>query len=185
VKVCEDAAILESRAALARYDLVFLAMYNASTPTLSDSAKENLLNFVQNGKGFTVAHLASASFSEWPEFRRLCGRVWVMRTSGHGPRSVFDCKIAKKDDPIVKGLEDFKADDELYAKLQGDTPINVLAEAYSDWSKNTEPLVFTLEYGSGRVFHEAFGHDTKALDNPAIRTIIQRGCQWAATGKVD
>jgi type 1 glutamine amidotransferase len=82
-------------------------------------------------------------------------------------------------------LEDFEADDELYVKLLGDAPINVLVEADSDWSKKTEPLAFTLEYGKGRVFHEAFGHDAKAIRNPSVQKLIQRGCEWAATGKVD
>jgi type 1 glutamine amidotransferase len=185
VKISEEAGVLESKSTLQRYDLVFLAMYNAKTPTLTDAAKENLLSFVQGGKGFVVAHLASASFKEWPEFQKLCGRYWVMGKSGHGPRNKFKVTIADPYDPITKGLQDFEADDELYAKLLGDEPIKVLATADSDWSKKTEPLVFTLTYGQGRVFHEAFGHDGKALDNPSIRTIIVRGCQWAATGKVD
>jgi uncharacterized protein len=184
VKICEDAGILDSNSSLQRYDLVFLAMYNAKTPTLSATAKENLLNFVKGGKGFAVSHLGSASFKEWDEFKGLCGRAWVMGTSGHGPRSVFKVRIADANDPITKGLADFEADDELYAKMQGDVPIHVLATADSDWSHQTEPLAFTLEYGRGRVFHEAFGHDGKALANPAVKTIIQRGCEWAATGKV-
>lgn len=185
VKVSEDAGVLESKASLDRYDLVFLAMYNAKTPTLTDEAKENLLNFVKSGKGFAVSHLASASFKEWTEFQKLCGRYWVMGKSGHGPRGKFMVKIAESSDPIVKGLQDFEADDELYAKLQGDEPIKVLTTADSDWSKKTEPLVFTLNYGQGRVFHEAFGHDGKALENPNVRTIIVRGCLWAATGKAE
>jgi type 1 glutamine amidotransferase len=185
VKISEDAGILDSKATLARYDLVFLHLYNAKTPTLSDAAKENLLGFVNGGKGFVVSHLSSASFKEWPEFKKLCGRYWVMGTSGHGPRSVFKAKVAKKDDPITKGLEDFEADDELYAKLQGDTPITVLVEADSDWSKRTEPLAFTLPYGNGRVFHQAFGHDGKAIKNPSVAKLIQQGCEWAATGKVE
>lgn len=185
VKVCEDAGVLESAASLGRYDLVFLALYNAKTPTLTDAAKENLLGFVKGGKGFAVAHLASASFKEWPEFGKLCGRNWVMGTSGHGPRSVFKARIANQEHPITKGLADFEADDELYAKLQGEAPINVLVEADSDWSKKTEPLVFTLEYGQGRVFHEAFGHDVKALQHPTVQKIIARGCEWAVTGKAE
>ena len=76
-------------------------------------------------------------------------------------------------------------DDELYATLQGETTINVLAEADSPWSKKTEPLVFTLNCGRGRVFHETFDPDAKALQHPSIRRIIQRGCQWAGTGKVE
>jgi type 1 glutamine amidotransferase len=185
VKVCEDPGVLESAASLKRYDVVYLAMYNAKLPTLTDPAKQNLLDFVKGGKGFVVSHLSSASFKEWDEFKKLCGRNWVMGKSGHGDRSVFKAKIANKNHPITQGLEDFETDDELYAKMQGDAPINTLVTADSDWSKQTEPLVFTLDYGQGRVFHHTFGHDGKAINTPGVQKLIQRGTQWAATGKVE
>src|SRR5690242_6672266 len=89
VKVCEDAGILESNASLQRYDLIFLDLFNAKTPTLTPTARENLIAFVKGGKGFALSHLSSASFKEWDEFKKLCGRYWVMGQSGHGPRSVF------------------------------------------------------------------------------------------------
>ena len=184
VRVCEDAGVLDSAARLGRYDLVFLHLYNAKTPTLSDGAKENLLSFVKDGKGLVVSHLSSAAFKEWEEFHKLCGRYWVMGKSGHGPRSVFKVRIANKEHPITQGLADFEADDELYAKLLGDAPINTLVEADSDWSKKTEALAFTVEYGKGRMFQETFGHDAKALENPTVQKLIVRGCEWAATGKV-
>ncbi len=185
VKVCEDPRILESAAALKNYALIFLSYYNANSPTLSDTAKENLVAFVKNGKGLALSHLTSAAFKEWDEYHKMVGRYWVMGKSGHGPRSVFKVKITNKDHPITKGLEDFDQDDELYAKLLGDGPITVLAEADSDWSKKTEPLVFTVDYGQGRVFQECFGHDGKAIKTPSVAKIIQRGCEWAATGKVE
>ena len=185
VRVAEDTGILEAAASLKRYDMIFMHYYNAKTPTLSPTAKENLLEFVKSGKGFTASHLTSASFSEWPEFRAMCGRYWVMRQSGHGPRSVFKAKIANPNHPITKGLSDFEADDELYAKMQGDVPITVLVEADSDFSKKTEPLAFTLPYGQGRVFHQLFGHDGKAIRNPSVQRLIRQGCEWAASGKVD
>jgi len=184
VKVCEDAGILDSAMSLKRYDVIYFAMYNARTPPLSEQARENLLNFVKGGKGFVVAHLASASFKEWPEFGQLCGRYWVMGTSGHGPRGKFQVRVADTTHPIVRGLTAFEADDELYAKLQGDAPIRVLLEADSDWSKKTEPLAFVLDYGQGRVFHHTFGHDVKALQNSPVETIIVRGTEWAASGQV-
>ena len=189
VFVCEDAGVLDSAESLSHYDLVFLHLYNQTqykgkTATLSDNAKENLVSFVKSGHGLAVSHLSSASFKEWGEFAKLCGRHWVMGKSGHGPRSVFKVRVANKADPITEGLTDFEADDELYAKLEGDGPINVLVEADSDWSKKTEPLAFTLAYGQGRVFHETFGHDGKALQNTSVQKLIQRGCEWAATGKV-
>jgi type 1 glutamine amidotransferase len=179
VKVCEDPLILESNTALGKYDVILLTMFNRG-PTITGQAKENLLEFVKKGKGFYVQHLASASFSEWEEFGKLCGRKWVI---GHGPRGVFGAKIVKKH-PITRGMKDFKIFDELYAKLQGDSNIEVLVSADSDWSNNTEPLVFTRPYGKGRCVHNAFGHDHKAILHPSMQQLIRNGVEWAATGKV-
>ncbi len=184
VKVCEDPLILESKTALDAYDVIVFTMYNRTVPTITDQAKENLVNFVKGGKGFYVQHLGSASFKEWDEFGKLCGRKWVMGTSGHGPRSVFPVRVVGKEHPITKGMKDFKADDELYAKLQGEGPIEVLVEADSDWSNRVEPLVFTRSYGKGRSVHNAFGHDAKIINNPNIERITARAVEWAATGKV-
>lgn len=184
VKVSEDPGIFESASSLKAYDAVFLHFYNAKLPTLSDTAKQNLLDYVKGGKGLCISHLSSSSFKEWGEFQQLCGRYWVMGQSGHGPRSVFKAQIADRNHPITQGLEDFETDDELYAKLKGDASIHVLVTAASDWSKATEPLAFTLEYGKGRVFHETFGHDGKAIRTANVTKLIQRGTEWAATGKV-
>jgi type 1 glutamine amidotransferase len=185
VRVCEDPNILESAAALGRYDVVLFMIYaTKNTPTISDQAKENLVAFVKGGKGFYVKHLASASFGDWAEFGNLCGRHWVMGKSGHGPRSVFEAKIVGKDHAISKGLANFKIDDELYAKLQGDGPIEVLVEADSDWSKKTEPLFFVKPYGQGRVVHDAFGHDGKVMADDNVARLIARGVEWAAKGAV-
>ena len=60
----------------------------------------------------------------------------------------------------------------------------MLVTADSDWSKVTEPLVFVQNYGKGRVVHNAYGHDRKALMTPNVQKIITRGTEWAATGKV-
>jgi len=174
------AEVLANEANLKNVDVIYLMLYNAKTPTLSDKGKENLLNFVKGGKGFVVTHLSSASFKDWPEFKALCGRIWVMGTSGHGPRSVFKAVVVDKASPITKGVGDFEQDDELYAKLQGEAPIRVLVQADSDWSKKTEPLAFTLDYGKGRVFHHTFGHDAKAIGTPEVKQLIVQGTAWAA-----
>ncbi len=184
VKVCEEPLVLESEKALSQYDVIVLTMFNRSVPTISDQAKENLLNYVKAGKGFYVQHLGSASFKEWAEFGKLCGRKWVMGTSGHGPRGVFKVKIANAEHPITKGMKDFQIFDELYSKLQGDSEIDVLVSAYSDWSKQEEPLVFARPYGKGRSVHNALGHDFKAILNPSMQKLICRSVEWAATGKV-
>ena len=46
-------------------------------------------------------------FKEWAEFRQLCGRVWVMGSSGHGPRSVFKAKVdgIADSDQVIASVE--------------------------------------------------------------------------------
>jgi type 1 glutamine amidotransferase len=180
VDVVGSPEVLANEANLKDVDTIYLMSYNARTPTLSERGRQNLTAFVKAGRGLVVTHLSSASFSEWPEFKALCGRVWVMGTSGHGPRGVFKATVVDKTSPITSGVSDFTQDDELYAKLQGDAPIHVLVQADSDWSKKTEPLAFTMDYGKGRVFHHAFGHDVKALATPEVRRLIVQGTTWAS-----
>jgi type 1 glutamine amidotransferase len=52
--------------------------------------------------------------------------------------------------------------------------------ADSDFSKKTEPLAFTVEYGKGRVFSTTFGHDGKAIKTPEVAKLYVQGVEWAA-----
>lgn len=185
VEVVEGMGVLEKKDELAKYAAVVFMLYNNKKVKISDAAKANLVEYVKGGKGLVPCHLASASFNDWKEWNEMCGRYWVMGKSGHAKeRTEFKAKVVNKEHPITKGVDAFTADDELYAKLLGDVKINVLVEADSDWSKKTEPLMWTLDYGQGRVFANAFGHDAKAVKNPAVAKLMVRGCEWAATGKV-
>ena len=48
-----------------------------------------------------------------------------------------------------------------------------------------EPMIFTIEYGKGRVFHTPMGHDVEAMRCRGFYELLQRGTEWAATGKVE
>jgi hypothetical protein len=183
VKVCEDTSILES-SKLDAYKVIVLNFGFWEVPQLSERAQQNLLAYVRKGGGLMPLHFACSSYQDWTEYAELIGRVWVKGKAGHGPRSTFTVKVVDKDHPITAGLADFEADDELYAKLDGNAEIHVLATADSDWSKKTEPLLFVKKYGQGNVVHNLLGHDVKARDYPAYATLLVRGAEWAATGKV-
>lgn len=79
--------------------------------------------------------------------------------------------------------------DELYAALRGPGGnMTVLATAYSDpANKGTgrdEPILITLDYGKGRIFHTTMGHDVSALSCVGFIATFQRGTEWASAGKV-
>ncbi len=46
------------------------------------------------------------------------------------------------------------------------------------------PQAWTNEYGKGRVFAFSIGHDAQSLRFDAVKTLILRGTEWAASGAV-
>ncbi len=109
----------------------------------------------------------------------------------HGARLPFQVVTRQPEHPIMKGLPPvwMHAADELYATLRGPGKnMTVLATAHSDpKNKGTdrdEPMAMVLSYGKGRVFHTTMGHDVSALSCVGLMTLIQRGTEWAATGRV-
>ena len=109
----------------------------------------------------------------------------------HGARLAYQVKTVENNHPIMKGLPKvwLHAPDELYATLRGPGKnLTVLATAYSDAAnKGTgrdEPALMVLSYGKGRIFHTIMGHDIAALSSVGFIATLQRGTEWAATGKV-
>lgn len=182
VEVADDLKAFES--GLDKYDVVLLNYGFWNHPDPSEKGKAGLLDYVKGGGGLVAVHFASSSFQDWDEYHKLLGRWWKKGTGGHGPRGSFTVVIKSSDHPITEELVDFKADDELYAKLSGDEEIEVLASAKSDWSGAEEPIVFVKSYGEGRVVHNVLGHDARARSNPVFQTMLIRGVDWAADGKV-
>jgi len=115
----------------------------------------------------------------------------------HGREHEYLINMHNMDHPIIKGLPKtwLHAKDELYDRMRGPANIkDILSTAYSDTatggSGREEPLVFTVDYGKARVFHNMLGHaGNNADNNPAMqcvgfRTLFLRGAEWAATGRV-
>lgn len=109
----------------------------------------------------------------------------------HGARVPFQMKVMNANHPITKGLPSvwMHQGDELYANLRGvGENMNVLVTAYSDpENRGTgfhEPQLMALSYSKGRIFHYTPGHNVMAMASVDYIVLLQRGTEWAATGKV-
>ena len=109
----------------------------------------------------------------------------------HGLRIPYLVKAQNSDHPIMKDLPKawMHQGDELYNRLGGPgSNMTLLASAFSDpENKGTgrdEAQVWVVGYGKGRVFVNTAGHDTNAKSSVDFITLLQRGTEWVATGKV-
>lgn len=105
----------------------------------------------------------------------------------HGPKHEFVVESRKPDHPIMKGLPQnwLHVEDELYDQLRGPAVnMEILATAYSaekfEGTRRHEPVLMTINFEDGRVFHTTMGHSKEALSCVGFMTTFVRGCQWVA-----
>lgn len=109
----------------------------------------------------------------------------------HGKFHAFVVKTRNTQHPITRGMPTtwMHARDELYDRLRGPAEnVDILATAFSAKDQNGtgrhEPIMMALRYGKGRIFHTTLGHANESQQCVGFITYLQRGTEWAATGKV-
>jgi len=153
--------------------------------TIKPEQERSLLEAVKSGVGLAGWHGGLAdSFRFNTEYQFMVGGQWVAHPGG-----IIDYEVnivpEKKNDPVVRGLNDFKMHSEQYY-MHVDPVVEVLATTtfsgqYAPWIEGVVmPVVWKKYYGKGRVFYSSLGHVASDFDVPEAREIVRRGILWAA-----
>jgi type 1 glutamine amidotransferase len=191
-----------------KYDVVVSNYNGGSWPKEINDALDARL---KAGKiGLVIVHAANNAFGGWKEYNLMIGMGWRGNkggdrlildengkevripsgsgdSSGHRYSGKFSVNVRDAKHPITKDmpLEWLHNNDELYDNMRGPIEnVHLLATAYSKGTKAHEPMIWTVSYGKGRVFHTPMGHDVGAMNCVGFQATLQRGTEWAATGGV-
>jgi hypothetical protein len=154
--------------------------------TMSTIAKEELANLseaVKGGVGLGGYHGGMGdSFRNEPLYQFMVGGQWVAH-----PGDIIDYRVdvTRPDDPVMAGIDSFAYRSEQYY-MHVDPANEVLATTtfsgdHAAWIDGVVmPVVWKKRYGKGRVFYSALGHVASEFAVPQMRTILERGLNWAA-----
>ncbi|WP_328975062.1 ThuA domain-containing protein [Streptomyces canus] len=194
VRIEESTDVYADSAEMAATDLVVQCV------TMSEITAEQvsgLSTAVMAGTGFTGWHGGIAdSFRASSDYLHLVGGQFAThpgkepceRRGGEEdnflPYTVTITELGREH-PVTAGIEDFELHTEQYWVLHDDL-IDVLAttthpaQPWQPWHRPvTSPAVWTRQWGAGRVVVTTPGHNLDVLENPNVRTVIERGMLWA------
>lgn len=154
---------------LERYDgLIIYANHEYISPT----QEQALLDFVESGKGFVPIHCASYCFHNSDKYIDLVGAQFLKHKTDS-----FKADIIKKDHPAVSNVSEFSTWDETYIHHKHADDRTVLMERIE--GDHREPWTWVKEYGDGRVFYTAYGHDERTWNNPGFQQLVKQGILWS------
>jgi type 1 glutamine amidotransferase len=199
----------------AKYDVVINNFNGGHTekglawPARVESALET---YVRGGGGLVVYHAANNAFLNWAAYNDMIGLGWrdpsfgvglavaedgsivtIPKGSGlkpgHPPRHDFEVHVRDTGHPVTQGLpvKWMQPMEQLTHGQHGPAEgLTILTYAYSETSKQNEPMDWVRSYGKGRVYVTMLGHTWKNEANPNLdckefRQLFAQGVRWAAT----
>jgi len=151
--------------------------------TIDKDEVANLSRPVEGGTGLAGFHGCMCdSFRNEVDYQFMTGANWVAHP---GDIIDFTVNVARPDDPVMQGIDDFRYRSEQYY-MHADPANDVLATTtfsgeHCAWVEGVVmPVVWKRRHGAGRVFYSALGHTVNEFQVPEMATIFRRGALWAA-----
>ncbi|HEX5859378.1 MAG TPA: ThuA domain-containing protein [Microbacterium sp.] len=190
LRVEDSPEVYSDAPAMAGVDLVVQCVTMSQA---SGEAVTGLRAAVAAGTGLAGWHGGIAdSFRASSDYLQLIGGQFAAHPSAspdgeyvHPTYSVV-LTDAGREHPITAGLDDFELTTEQYWVLSDDlndvlATTTIPTDESRPWHRPIAcPAVWTRSWGAGRIAVATPGHDVGVLDDPSVRTIVERGMLWAA-----
>jgi uncharacterized protein len=196
VQVADSPAPYADAGRMAATDLVVQCM---TMSTIAPEEIAGLVTAVAAGTGLAGWHGGIAdAYRASADYLQLVGGQFA----AHAARTPPDERTGEQSDnyvehrititpagaehPITEGVGDFDLYTEQYWVLADDyndvlATTTTAVRPWGAWRRPvTAPAIWTREWGEGRVFVATPGHQVEVLQDPNVRTIVQRGLLWAA-----
>ena len=171
---------------LSDYDVV---VFNTTGELPMDPVQKGaLLAFIRNGGGFVGVHSASDTFYEWLDYGEMLGGYF----DGHPWHQELTLTVEDRDHPATGHLgPTVRLYDEIYqirAWSRDDVHVLLSVDTTSvdldaEGVKRADgdfAVAWTREYGAGRVFYTALGHEPAVWRDMWFRRHLLGGIRWAA-----
>ena len=178
VNYTEDASVTARE--LPKADVVVLSVNKTGWDT--PEVRKAVFDFANAGKGIVLLHAGVwLNYPKWPEYNaQIVGGM----SRGHDRLGEFEVKVLNTSHPITRGVpQSFRIIDELYyfTPATNGTPIEVLAEtSTSTGTKKQHASVWIVKHPKARIAGIALGHDARAHDLPAFKTLLTNAVKWVA-----
>jgi uncharacterized protein len=174
-----------------------LVSYTSQVPVSEENCSA-IRAFLERGGRWFAIH-ASNSVRDNPYLPSILGSRFIT----HPPYTHFPVSVDRPDDPLLKGIDPFEVDDEIYV-IEHSDDIDVLLSTH--WGgegiggrqveEGLRPLMYRRRLGQGEVLYLALGHCNRPFDSPrpgavqpdrrgpwgmpVYKELIRRGIDWAA-----
>ena len=165
-----------------------VVFYTTGELPMDDEQKASLLSFVKDdGKGFLGVHSATDTFYKWPEYGEMIGGYF----NDHPWHKKVRVNVEDRDFAATKHFPpSFEITDEIYQfKNYSRDRVRVLMTLDPNSVDLTGPrvhrtdrdfaLTWVRNYGKGRVFYSALGHEYQVWDRPDIQKMWLEAVKWA------
>ena len=178
---------------LEKYDVIIFL--NTTLNILNEDQQKAMENFIRSGKGYVGIHAAADTEYDWPWYRKLVGRMFVV----HPTIQTAVLEVEKADFP---GMATTPAKriwtDEWYQygpeEIEGLTYVmSVDEKSYNAETKRDNkinpgmgdfhPIAWYHNYDGGRAYYTGLGHLPETFSDPIFLDQLFGAIWWAATGK--